>query len=219
MSDIKPEIQGATIVLLGDFNPKIFQPAWFAAQGLIRNEEAQDAEIGILHQALTDFSLEWLKIQVQQDRFSAGTHQSPFFSPLKELVIGTFRILKHTPIRIMGINRDYHFPMESEELWHAMGHRLTPKEIWEKVLKKPGMRSLSVEGLRPDTHIGRILVRVEPSRRIKPYGLFISINDHYEVTAADSPIGCDKIVDILAESWEVSMSRADEMAAKILEAQ
>ena len=36
MAERIPEIQGANIVLLGDFNPKIFQPAWFAAQDLIR---------------------------------------------------------------------------------------------------------------------------------------------------------------------------------------
>ena len=34
----RPEIKAFSIVLLGDFNPKIFQPAWFSAQGLIREK-------------------------------------------------------------------------------------------------------------------------------------------------------------------------------------
>jgi hypothetical protein len=216
VNDIRPEIQGASIVLIGDFNPKIFQPAWFASQDLIRNEEAQNAEIQIVHQALVDFSLEWLKVQVRQDRFSAGTHLSPYYTPLKDFVVGTFRILRHTPIRMMGINCDYHLSIGSEDRWHALGHRLTPKEIWERVLEKPGMRSLSVEGVRPDQHKGRLLVRVEPSVRIK-YGVFITVNDHYELKDTDSPLGCDKIIDILAESWEVSVSRSNEIAFKILE--
>jgi hypothetical protein len=32
----KCESEGASIVLLGSFNPGIFQPAWFGAHGLIR---------------------------------------------------------------------------------------------------------------------------------------------------------------------------------------
>lgn len=216
MTEIKPEIQGASIVLIGAFNPKIFQPAWFASQDLLRNEEAQDAEIQIVHQALVDFSLEWLKVQVHQDRFSAGTHQSPYYTPLKDLVVGTFRILRHTPIRMLGINCDYHFPIGSEDRWHAFGHKLTPKEIWSKILDKPGMRSLTIEGMRPDQHIGKIAVRVEPSRRIQ-HGVFITINDHYEVKETDSPLGCDKIIDILAESWEVSVSRCNQIVSGILE--
>jgi hypothetical protein len=47
MSDRLPEIQGISIVLLVDFNPKIFQPAWFAAQNLIRQQEADEATIHI----------------------------------------------------------------------------------------------------------------------------------------------------------------------------
>jgi hypothetical protein len=40
-----PEIQGMSIVLVGGFNPKIFHPAWFAAQKLIREKEAEEANI------------------------------------------------------------------------------------------------------------------------------------------------------------------------------
>jgi len=216
VNDIKPEIQGASIVLIGDFNPKIFQPAWFASQDLIRNEEAKDAEIQIVHQALVDFSLEWLKVQVHQDRFSAGTHQRPYYAALKDLVVGTFRILRHTPIRMMGINCDYHFSTGSEERWHSLGHRLSPKEIWNKILEKPGMRSLSIEGIRPDQHMGKILVRIEPSRRIQ-HGVFITVNDHYEIQEADSTLGCDNIIDILAESWDLSVARSYGIASKIME--
>lgn len=37
--------QAHTIIAVGDLNPAIFQPAWFAAEGLITREEAQAAKV------------------------------------------------------------------------------------------------------------------------------------------------------------------------------
>lgn len=43
---IEPEIGGASIVLLGSFNPKIFQPYWMAKHGLISDSAAEALRIG-----------------------------------------------------------------------------------------------------------------------------------------------------------------------------
>lgn len=216
MAERVPEIEGANVVLIGDFNPKIFQPAWFAAQQLIRNEEAEDAKIEIIHSAFVSFSLEWLRLEVHQNRFFAATHQKPFYSPLRDLVVGTFRILSHTPARMLGINCGFHFSMGSEQAWHAVGHRLAPKEMWHGVLEKPGMRSLSMEGHREDEFIGRITVKVEPSQRIE-FGIYVNINDHYEIKDKESSMGCGEIIDILESSWDKSIARSEEIAKTVLE--
>ena len=77
MSAQLPDIQGVTVVFLGDFNPKIFQPAWFAVQGLIRQQEAEEANVEIIHPDVVSFSLEWLALQVTRERFAISTTQSP----------------------------------------------------------------------------------------------------------------------------------------------
>ncbi len=216
MSLQKPEIESAGIVLVGAFNPQIFQPAWFAAEDLIREEEAQAAKIELVHPQVACFSLDWLHLQVTNEQFAATTTQNAFYEPLRDLVLGTFRVLRHTPIRMMGLNRDFHFRTLSEEDWHAFGHRLTPKELWAKVLKKPGMRSLTMEGTRPDSYKGYIRIRVEPSVRIH-LGIFINVNDHYEVNDVTSARGCDEIVDILEREWESSLERAIGIVSTLLE--
>ena len=216
MSPPKPEIEGVGIVLVGAFNPRIFQPAWFAAENLIREEEAQAAKIELIHRQVTIFSLDWLHLQVTDEQFVVTTTQSSFYEPLRDLVLGTFRLLRHTPIRMMGLNRDCHFRMPSEEAWHTFGHRLTPKEPWAGILKEPGMRSLTMEGLRPDNLKGYIRVRVEPSVRVHP-GVFINVNDHYEVKDATTVRGCDEIIDILDHEWQSSLGRSAEIAALLLE--
>ncbi len=201
-----PEIQGLNIVLLGDFNPKIFQPAWFGSQNLVQASEAEAANIEILNPELSIFSLEWLQVQITRDRCTMGTMQEPYYEVLRDLCLSTFKLLKHTPIRIMGINRWSHFRKRSLEDWHALGHRLVPKDLWNNILKDPGMTSLTVQGKREDCFKGYIRVTVEPSLKI-PNGVFIQVNDHYQ---ADEPIeGCAKIIDILESSFDHSKSRAD----------
>ena len=40
------ELEGASVVLIGAFNPGIFQPAWLGANKLIRPEEVEAATSG-----------------------------------------------------------------------------------------------------------------------------------------------------------------------------
>lgn len=106
MSPPKLEIEGMGIVLVGSFNPQIFQPAWFAAEGLIRKEEEEAAKIQLIHRQAALFSLDWLQLQVTDEKFVALTTPSSYYEPLRDLVLGTFRLLRHTPIRQMDLNRE-----------------------------------------------------------------------------------------------------------------
>ena len=49
----KVKSQMVDIVFLGRFNPSIFQPMWFSSHGLLREEEADEAEIGLIHPEVT----------------------------------------------------------------------------------------------------------------------------------------------------------------------
>lgn len=205
MMSEQAELQGMGLVLLGDFNPKIFQPLWFAAQNLIRVKEAEEADIKIISAEAVIFSLDWVDIEVLRDRFTMKTIQEPYYDIVRDLCIGTFRLLKHTPIRKMGINRDFHYRMVSEEQLHALGHKLAPKPLWEGILKKPLLHTITMESSREDGLTGYIRVKVESSLKIRP-GVYIHINDHYEVED-QAIIGCDKIVNILETYWAQSMER------------
>ena len=67
---IEPEISGVSVVLLGDFNPAIFTPAWFVLHGLLQEDVADSAELRIAHPpGHSNSSAEWLRIQVTSERF------------------------------------------------------------------------------------------------------------------------------------------------------
>ena len=216
MINLKPSIQGHHIVLVGDFNPKIFQPAWFGAEELLRKGEADGAQVEIIHPEVVIFSLEWLRLEVTRDRFSAATKMEAYDEVVRDLIVGTFRLLRHTPLRKMGVNREMHFQMQSEDQWNEIGHSLAPKTLWENVLEKPGMRSMVIQGMRQDELKGYIQVAVEPSTQVHP-GVYMRVNDHFEVKDPKSSMGSDEIIGILECSWKESYSRSRNIIDTVLE--
>lgn len=213
----QPKIKGHNIVLIGNFNPLIFQPAWFGAEGLLQKLESEKATVEIIHPDAVIFSLDWLRLEVIRERFMVETTQEPFDEIIRDLVIGTFNLLRHTPITKMGINRQMHFPMESEEKWHTAGHKLAPKELWSEILEKPGMCSLTMEeSIRRDGLKGYIRVKIEPSAKIHP-GIFFEVNNHFETKDASSTVGCDEIINILKNSWAESYKRSENIIYSVYE--
>lgn len=216
MAELRPELEGVTIVLRGAFNPRIFQPAWFASEDLVRKGEADAAEIEVIHKEIAVLSLGNFKLQVMEDRFTASTSDAPSVEPLRDLVLATFRLLRHTPIIQMGINTDAHFKLASEDAWHELGHKLAPKEHWSGLLENPGMKTLVMQGARPDEYDGHIHVRVEPTTKAKVHpGIFVSVNDHCQLEA-ETVTGAEKILLILENGFEASVKRARDIAQKIV---
>src|SRR5262245_20635588 len=119
-------LEAISIVLLGKFNPAIFQPAWFGAQGLLRPAEAENAKIELIRPEFSKFATDWFNLEVIDARFSAFTKNTSMYEALKDLVIGTFRLLQHTPVHQLDLISEAHIRVEKEEEWHALGHRLVP---------------------------------------------------------------------------------------------
>ena len=216
MSEPTIFLQGMSLVFLGDFNPKIFQPAWFVAQKLLGEQEANLAEIKTISADVVIFTTEWLRMQVTRERFQLSTQQEPYYEMMRDVLVGTFTILEHTPVHTMGINLDFHFRMPSIESWHALGHRLAPKADWVDILDKPGLLNLTMRGDRNTKHSGFINVSVAPSTKVNP-GVFININDHYELDSPKNFLGCTEILSILNEVWDSSVQNSTSIPLKLLE--
>ena len=189
---IAPEITGASLVLLGNFNPSIFTPAWFGWHDLLPEKTVDVAELQIAQPQITSFSADWLEVNVVPERFSISTTQPPIVR-LRDLGIRIFREkLPHTPLHSMGINRQVHFLVNSLDERDQIGRLLAPVEPWGNWGRKlqpdgthGGMTSLTmtqvnVEGRPPD---GLINVTVQPSKRVgqDSTGIYVDVNDHYTV--------------------------------------
>jgi hypothetical protein len=111
-----------------------------------------------------------------------------------------------------------HFALPSEGAWHKVGDTLVPKDIWNQVLHgHVGLRSLWIQSEIPGfpdekQESARLLVRVEPSPRVK-FGLYIQTNEHF-----DAPKGAasDYLIERIRSRWEGSYNYAAEVANNIL---
>jgi hypothetical protein len=133
----KLEINAHTIVLLGSFNPGIFHPQWFARQGLLPDGEVDSSTLQVVHPQASQFETERFFIQVTLDRFQAMTKPNTPGDVLRDLVLGAFTVLEHTPMKALGMNRQMHFSMGSEEAWHRLGDKLAPKDVLERGVTSP----------------------------------------------------------------------------------
>lgn len=215
---IRPEAVGAAVTLLGSFNPEIFQPAWLEAQQLLRPEEREAAQIEVIHNEIALVKIEPLLLQVTRDRFLLRTSQESSFPRLRDLTIGAFKTLSHTPARVLGMNWWAHFRMKNTEEWHELGYKLVPRKPWNNVFEPgqhEGMRSLTVQAERTDERDGYVRVKVEPSQQVDP-GVFIHVNDHYIWDQNEKP-GTSLALEILQKSWDSSLKSARKTANSLME--
>ena len=132
---IVPEISGMQIVLVGQFNPAIFTPAWFVHNKLLREGLAESAQVQVIHPQIADFTADWLHLQVTNQQFLAETQQAPY-ARLSDLVARTFsECLHHTPLTALGINRTVHFLVSDEDTRSRLGNILVPPDPWSRFTK------------------------------------------------------------------------------------
>ena len=210
----RPEIAAATIVLVGNFNPLIFRPDWFVQKDILAKEEVEaavkDETIRIIHPEIVEFQVPTFRITVERTRFVAMTLLEPLVGVF-DLVYSAFRALPETPVSALGINREAHYPLVSQERWHALGDLLAPKDHWDILLQNDnevrmgGLRTLVMErSQRQDGRAGSVQVKIEPSLKIEN-GVFVFVNDHYELAAADETIPAEDAIEILKDAFKDSM--------------
>lgn len=220
MTGAESEPRGNAILFHGAFNPQILQPAWLAARDLIREAESETAEIEVVHPDIVVFALDWAALEVERERLTiSSTPKTETFEQVRDLALGIIQTLSHTPIHSVGLQFYGDYSMKDQETRDQLGWALAPPEPFQGLLERPGMGLLRMEGFRPgeqDDEKGALRVRIEPSRRLTPHGVHISVLDHYifgdptDIEGADSAIAC------IEENWAESIERAAAIPEQII---
>jgi hypothetical protein len=211
----KPENKAVAIVLLGEFNPLMFQPNWFGINDIISQSEI-DAIISnranpcIIAPNLTLFNTLQLQIQIQETSFNVtGIKES--FSMVKDVVKKTFERLGAMKITAMGINTSAHYKMPSLSKYQEFGDRLSPKGIWSDFLGKNvsgddrtgGLTRMQMQNQKEDQS-GFFNVIVERSARFFP-GIYMNCNDHYQF---DENTDAETVMQKLEENFDESIIKS-----------
>ena len=145
---LEPEISGVSVVLVGNFNPAIFTPAWFTLHKLLPQSAAEHANLEVAHRQLSVFSVDWLSLQVRPEQFAVETQQAPYTRLLDFVTLLFGRHLSHSPITEFGSIggfisklRVLRREIDLDERWFRSSHGGHGPVIW-------GSRA-SVEGCRP----------------------------------------------------------------------
>jgi len=202
-----------SIVLLGDFNPVIVQPYWLSNKGLIKELEAENVDVKLIHNELVQFEIgDWAYIEINKNRFEIKTSKEPYFCPIKDLVSSIFLILKETPINAFGINHIMDFTLTSTESYYNFGDKLSPLSNWNTFMKDPRIFSLEIiEENRQDLLSGSYRIRVSPSEIKQKNSITININDHILIEDKSAI----RFTSELEKRWNDSFNRSNEIVEKL----
>ncbi len=221
---IKPEINVASIVLLGKFNPSIFTPAWFGWNDLISESSANNANLQISHPQITTFDTDWFKLEVKTDNFTLSAAQ-PSFVHLCDLAVRIFRDkLSHTPLTALGINKEIHYCVKNFDERMKLGRKLASVEPWGDWGKEietneipSGMTHITMTNIKPEgtdrTPNCSMNVTVKPSNVITDgrFAVYVATNDHYAIQNENSQTATSEIINLLESNFDVSIKNSDKI--------
>ena len=214
---IEAEKGGCSIVSLGGFNPTIFTPEWFARYEIATETEKNNFTVSIIHPEISNFKLGSKLIQVDLTRFSVESTEAPWVA-LLDFVTKTFgQFLIHTPINRVGINRQVHFGVGSEENRNRIGRLLAPTSVWGEWGKRidaapqslrGGFTNLTMQETREGGK-GSIQATVQPSVLIRGNsGIFVNVNDDY-VLSGDGTKNATAAMQLIPEVFDVSIVQSE----------
>ncbi|MFI5665215.1 hypothetical protein [Streptomyces sp. NPDC051704] len=210
-----PTHERVGIVCIGAFNPRIFQPAWFSSQGLIAADEAAESDVQIINNDVCIFSTSWFRLESINNRVSISSLSTPVFEMLRDLTLGTFAALKHTPIERVGLNSNADFEMPNQQAYEKIGHELAPKPIyWAPVMSDPRTLSLTVVSERPDKQQGHVKVTVGPSSEVAN-GLHLEVNDEFHCPP-ESP-SSEWFTKLLTSDWDTHRARVRQIQSNVID--
>lgn len=205
-------IYNLVVVLVGNFNPSIITPSWLALKKLIRDSEAENADVDVIHPELSRFSLSFVEINVNRERFELKCENQADFHLVRDLASSIFSILNETPIKGIGLNHILHYSLTNDKTYRKFGEWLTPLDIWTDDLKTPKLLELKItEPINKDSAITN-QVTINSSKKIKPYGVCMILNYHIE--AANNPNSSPN--KLIMENWDGSFEKVDNVYNNIM---
>lgn len=219
-----PEKKQCSVVLIGDFNPLMFQPEWFKRNEIISPEEVDIAETNktapmVISNQITVFKTSQLEIRIEQKRFQVVAEKEPFIV-LKDFVTKTFEKLGGLIITAIGFNYSAHYDIGDKSKFQLIGDRLAPKKYWQVLLeeevtgddRKSGLTSITMQK-NFDDEKGHISMTLQPSVFFKP-GVFITCNSHTNFKDDDSI--ADNVMETINESFELSFEKMKHLQENLL---
>jgi len=239
-----PEISCASIVLVGKFNMLEFLPKYLIENNVIQIKDLKDMDWNtyIPSQRL-DFEFLWGQVIVTPTQLIVKAKATPYISTSDFIRSALLCASDEVKVFAMGINLEGDFKLEYSYQRDNIGTKLVPPSAWGKwgeevdmQLKKfpdpkkhGGMVSATMRKHRVDEKglYGFTDVHVKPSAVYLETGVYLSINDHYQmdekiVTASELAQGDftdrkNELMQLLDQNFDTSIASSRRIMGGILE--
>ncbi|MGI9185450.1 MAG: hypothetical protein ACR2GZ_10915 [Solirubrobacteraceae bacterium] len=197
-----------SVIFIGSFNPRILQPSWFDARGLLTERDVEAAGL-LVSDAVTAFRTPLFTLLCDQNRCQITTaSKTPTPDLIRDLAVDMFEILGETPINGIGINAYAHVPPRVKT-WDAVVAQLGDPHKTLELMEGQGLRTVELTGLRPgDGLSGSRQVLMQPSNFITD-GVFILVNDDVRLGSPEDQGNGRMAVEILRTEWKPSRDFAE----------
>jgi hypothetical protein len=220
------EIFGASIVVLGAFNPPLLSLDWFNKNALVGDGDAGAARGRndyVVTRQISRFQTDLAVFQVIDSQLSVSA-VGPVTPALSDLVLGIFELLPDTPVSAMGLNFNSHYKIGDAQTFHKIGDTLAPKKIWNTIFPDhaAGVAELTIrvqQGSREknESTLNERRVTMQPSGKIKPYGVFLQVNHHFGAALDDKPLkDASAAAQIVKQHWQPCFAGAQELFETII---
>ncbi len=203
-------------MLIGRFNPRIFQPMWFAARGLLAEGDVEPESI-VVTDGLAAFNTRELTVLCVQDRCQfTTTATTPTPDILRDLVTETFTVLNETPIRQLGVNHQAHIP-SAVRAWDTIVASLGDPDRRFVLLEGQRLQTVELRADRDDGRLGGRVVHLQPSGTLHG-GVWFQLNDHVDLvdpSEQQEALGAQDAVNAITQIWEPSKALAEQILREI----
>lgn len=212
----------ASIVLVGNFNPKIFHPEWFIRKSIIDEWDYSDDDVVNLPDLCKVELPSDRNITVLLNQFILRSSLASDHLALKDFVMSTFSYLKETPVKQMGMNYISIIKLADHRAWMHFTRDLAPHSYWEKALnyfgsispkkrEELGLWDMTMNLPRKDDIPGHIRAKISVNSSVDRT-LSFSINNHVEIDQSDAEV----MIRILDEQWESSLELSKSLISDIM---
>lgn len=215
MARFNPDEKHLNVVLIGNFNPRIFHPQWFVDHDIISEADFNyiiERDDVLIHKQVAQFKSSWFHLEVTETRLQIICTQEAYFEMILDFLTSTFSVLHHTPIQQMGINLTIRQSLDrsedvekfDEKYFSAKGYKDIDGEAQTFTMKLRFNSEENKVGTQCSFEISKILKDA----------YHMNINQHFELGKIAN--GKD-LVRTIGQNGRKSLNTNDQVLRKIIE--
>lgn len=202
-----------SIVVLGDMNPKIHHPAWYAQIELLTDDEQHSADNVLCTPPFAQFNTAAFAIQCTADRWETQTRTLDSLDRLLDVTVSVFETLDQTPVRSFGFNFNFHRLAAVPDVAEYLGNRVASLELG---MVTDGTLSAQIKVHRslPKRHLN---IMLQPSNT-GLQTIHVGLNFHYNINEIVEHAGHFELSQLLRPRFATDRKDAVAQLSGILQA-